>query len=363
MSDFEIPTMQELVDQQRLTLSGAFEVEGADPAIPRAVWPVLAATQAQGVWGAHQHLLGLSKQTVPIFSTGEYLAGWAGGFGLKKKPKSRSTGSVTISGVAGGAVPSTGIELTSTDGSRFKVTEGLVLTGDSGVVNVEAITAGAAGNLPASAKLTFSTAIENVDATAIVQEPGLAGGADEESDPQLWARLQAVLSAPPQGGEKTDFENWALEVSGVTRAWCSPKEQGAGTATIRFMMDDIYDDGIPLGDTYPDYSGDVKTVHDHIDELHPCYGGFFVCAPIAVPLNIQIEDLSNSSPEIQAAIEAEVAALIRRDSAPGVTLFRSRIVEAISYASGETSHTLIAPAGDVAHEVGEIAVLGTVTFA
>ena len=48
--------------------------------------------------------------------------------------------------------------------------------------------------------------------------------------------------------------------------------------------------------------------------------------------------------------------------APGVTIPVSRIWEAVSIASGESSHDLTAPVANVTHATGEIPVMGTVTY-
>jgi uncharacterized phage protein gp47/JayE len=66
---------------------------------------------------------------------------------------------------------------------------------------------------------------------------------------------------------------------------------------------------------------------------------------------------------VRAAIVAEVQAQIRQDAAPGGTIRRSRLGEAIGRAAGESWHTLTLPAADVTHPAGTIPVAGTVTFA
>ena len=55
------------------------------------------------------------------------------------------------------------------------------------------------------------------------------GGADDETVDELRNRMLAKYRAPPQGGAASDYVLWALEVPGVTRAWCLPLGTGAGT--------------------------------------------------------------------------------------------------------------------------------------
>ena len=74
----------------------------------------------------------------------------------------------------------------------------------------------------------------------------LTGGTDTETDDQLRARILHRIQNPPMGGAQADYVTWALAVPGVTRAWAAP-EQGPGTITVRFLMDDLRadDDGWP----------------------------------------------------------------------------------------------------------------------
>jgi uncharacterized phage protein gp47/JayE len=171
--------------------------------------------------------------------------------------------------------------------------------------------------------------------------------------------MLARIQQPPHGGALFDYVNWAREVQGVTRAWAD-QELGPGTITVRFMMDDTYQDGIPN-------AGDVDTVKAYIDERRPVTAEVFVVAPTATPIDFEIVLLNEdgdpiSDPTIQAAVEAEIKDLFKRESEPGGTIYLSRIREAISIAQGEFAHNLIAPTGNVVAGTGEIPVVGTLTW-
>ena len=53
------------------------------------------------------------------------------------------------------------------------------------------------------------------------------------------------IQNPPMGGSEADYVRWAMAVPGVTRAWAAV-EQGIGTMTVRFLMDDMYPDNYGL---------------------------------------------------------------------------------------------------------------------
>lgn len=68
------------------------------------------------------------------------------------------------------------------------------------------------------------------------------------------------------------------------------------------------------------------------------------------------------TPEIRAAITADLRSFLLRDGYPQGELKVSRISEAISGANGEYSHQLLAPHGQYLHCKNELAVLGTISW-
>lgn len=59
-----------------------------------------------------------------------------------------------------------------------------------------------------------------------------------ETDAELLARLLEYIRRPPAGGNKYDYEKWALEVEGVRAAYCYPLAQGLGTVDVLIMAND-----------------------------------------------------------------------------------------------------------------------------
>jgi uncharacterized phage protein gp47/JayE len=170
------------------------------------------------------------------------------------------------------------------------------------------------------------------------------------------------IRKPPHGGNMDDYVRWALEVPGVTRAWVAYGELGRGTVTVRFMMDDTYDDGIPQGAAAPNYSGDVAAVFDHIEALRPVTARLYVVAPIPVALDVTVRGLAPDTPDTRAAAIAEIADAIVSEAVPSATFPRSKLWEAVSRAAGERSHEIVTPATDVTQPIGRIFVPGAVSF-
>ena len=340
---------------------------GADTLLSQSNLRVMSDVQAALVYGLYGALEWQRRQLFADTAEGEFLERRAEMMGLARKAATTSSGSITISGLSG-ATLAEGAELQAGNGVVV-ATDALVAVGGGGTasVAVTAREAGAAANLDEGVTFSLVTAVAGIDAEATVDAPGLAGGADEESDDDLRGRVLLRMRETPQGGAALDYSQWALEVAGVTRAWVSPKEMGLGTTTVRFMMDNVRaaENGIPQGDDASDYiagSGDQQDVYDHIDALRPCQGVLFVVAPVPVALDLTITGLSPDSAAVRAAIEASVRDMLVRDAVPGGTIRHSRIVEAISVAAGESYHKLTAPVDDVAHSTGEIAVPGDITY-
>jgi uncharacterized phage protein gp47/JayE len=196
--------------------------------------------------------------------------------------------------------------------------------------------------------LTLTTPINGVVAIGAVVS--VANGYDAETDNALRARFLNRIQNPPQGGAKSDYVTWALQVAGVTRAWCYPQELGSGTVTVRFVRDG--DVGI-----FPN-SGAVTTVQDYINALRPVTATLTVVSPIAAPLNFALSVTPNTT-AVQNAVIAELNSLLTREAVPGGTIPLAHIRTAIGVAAGETNYVLTSPAADVVNATGYMTSLGT----
>jgi uncharacterized phage protein gp47/JayE len=173
------------------------------------------------------------------------------------------------------------------------------------------------------------------------------------------------IQAPPQGGASHDYVQWALEVPGVTRVWVSPGEIGLGTVSVRFMMDDVRAafGGAPQGDSGPNPTGDLALVFDNIDAQRPVTAQVSVVAPVLTSIEITIADLEPDTAEVRQAITEELNAMLFHVSEPGGVVPISKIWEAVSLATGENSHRITNPVADIDLPIGEIGVLGVITYA
>ncbi len=294
-------------------------------------------------------------QIFPDTAETPYLDEWAAIWGVSRTAAAAATGTVNYTGVDGNTIP-IGTQLQRADLTVFQTTTASTLSGGVGTATVVAVVAGLAGNTAATSTLTFVSPISGVDSTAIIATGGLVGGTDLEDDTTFLQSLLDVIQNPAQAGAESDYENWTFAADpNITRVWVYPLESGPGTVSIRFMEDNLYTDGIPL-------TADVTVVQNYIDSVRPVTANVTVFAPIAVSLDFTIHLVQNDTAEIRTAVAASLLDMLQRDSSPGGTLDRSRIIESINLTEGVYGCVLTAPAGNVTVADGYISTLGTITW-
>lgn len=349
MSDtsFTRPTLETLISRTRADVLSRL---ATDDVLRHSDAEVLARVEAGVVHGLYGYLDYLATQLLPDKAT-DWLERHGSLWGKPRKAASKAAGSATMTTVSG-AVISVDTLLYSASNIQYTVTEEAEATGASLVIAVEAVVAGEAGNLASGAPLSLVSPVDGVQTQGV--SGTISGGSDQELLEDYRSRILLRIRETPQGGCANDYVQWALEVDGVTRAWCYPEELGEGTVTVRFVRDDD-------ADLIPD-ANEVATVAAHIKTLCPVTAHVAAVAPIAAPLVFQISGLSPSTSTVRSAVETSLRALLVAEAEPGETLLLSHIREAISTAAGEYNHVLVSPAADVTHSTGLLATFGGITW-
>lgn len=351
------PTLPTLIN--RVLADVQSKLEDTTPLLRRSNLNVLGKVVAACTHGLYGYLDWIAKQVIYDTAEGSILNRWASiWLSTPRVAAAYATGTITVTGSNGTLVPA-GTVFIRADGIEYETdADGTIVAGTVSI-NVTAAEAGQAGNAEAGVTLNISSPIAGINATATVAAGGLVSGADEETDEQVRERLRDRIQQPPHGGAKHDYITWAKEVAGVTRAWCSPQELGAGTVSVRFVRDND-------ANLIPD-AGEVAAVQAYIDERRPVTADVTVAAPIPVDLDFEIDLLDNDTADIRAAVEAELRDLLLREAEPELgsgegTILLSHIREAISIANGEKDHTLTSPTANVTHTLGQMAVFGSITW-
>lgn len=347
---FARPTLTELID--RIITDISSRVTGVGSAtLRRSLLGILGQSSAGAVHMLYGYLEWAARQSIIDTAEAEYLDRWAAIWKVPRKTAAFAVGEVAFSGAAGAQILA-GTIVQRQDGVQYKVMGNATFTGGPLIVPVRAVDSGDSGNFAVGLPVFLLSPIAGVQSTGTVSTK-LEGGADVESDQRLLARLLARIQQPPHGGSASDYELWALEVSGVTRAWVYPLQLGPGTVTVLFVCDDE-EDIIPT-------PAKVAEVQAYINERRPVTAEVFVAAPIDDPLSMSIK-LSPNTLATQVAVRAELADLIVRDSQPGGTILISRLRESVSLAAGESDNEIVAPTADVTRTTGHMTTLGTLTF-
>ena len=353
---YDRPDLTTLIE--RATADIESRLTGADARLRRSNLNVMARVHAGGMHGLYGYLDWLADQILPDLADDELLDRHAS-IWLKngRLPGAYAVGQVLATGTDG-AVIEVDTLWKRADGTMYATETEATIAGGQALVTVVAVEAGQAGNAMAAVLLTLDSPIVGVNASANVTAGALTGGADAEDDDSLRARLLARIKEPPQGGSKADYVTWALEVPGVTRAWCYPEEMGDGTVTLRFVRDDD-------ASLIPDVN-EVAAVQAYIDALRPVTSHLFVVAPIADPLAFQIQ-LTPATVAAKAAVEASLRDLLLREAEPeGGTgegrVLLSHLREAISLATGETDHVLVSPVADITPAAGHMVTFGSIAW-
>lgn len=333
------------------------DIEAGMPEVPVVRRGSVLAALARGLAGATHSVFGFGdwifRQIFPDTADSANLERQAGFHGILRGDAARATGEVSLTGADGTVIPS-GTLLSGGDGIELRTTEDTVIAAGVATVPVEAAEVGAAGNLEDGEAVTLQSPVTGVDSAGAVTSPGMALGADRETDARLLQRLLLKLREPAHGGNAADYIQWALAVAGVTRVWVAGSEAGLGTVVVRFVVDDAPHGPVPT-------AGEVAAVQDAIDAVRPVTADVRVLAPALLSQDIELS-VTPDTAEVRTAVEAELAALFLTEGAPGVRIYRTHVAEAISRAAGEVDHGLVTPAGDIVPGAGEMPVLGSVTF-
>jgi uncharacterized phage protein gp47/JayE len=350
---FDRPTLGEL--RQRIGDDLVNKLPGADTRLRVNNLRAFSEVEAGATHLLYGRLDWSFQQLFPDTAEAEFLDRWASIWGVQRIPASPASGNATWTAQPGaqliaGALAQRG------DGVRFEITESV--SEDGGLITVPVIASepGASGDTLTGTTLALLTTYAGVAVEGVVVDPGLAGGADEQSDQALLQALLMRIQLPPHGGAAFDYVRWALEVPGVTRAWCYPTELGPGTVTVRFMMDDVRaPTGIPL-------PADVAIVADYIDVRRPVTAEVYVVAPIALPVDVEISALDPDTPEVRAAISESLSQMLLEEAQPGQSIYLSQWSTAIGIAAGVKRFVMDQPSAQTDPAPGEIATLGTVTY-
>ncbi|TBW33348.1 hypothetical protein EYW49_20530 [Siculibacillus lacustris] len=363
-----IPSLGELVERTRRAFAAAL------PGLDAWLWPNNIGPTAKVIGEGLAQLYG--RMAIVERRRFIWSADWDGliehGRDYALPPKSAAVANGTVTLVAPGAVTvAAGAILTRSDGQTYVVPTAAALTAAGSLsLPVTAVTAGAAGNCLSGQALSATSGVTGT-ATFTVAVDAIVDGVDAEGRESYRARLLFRKQNPPGAGTPADFVRWAMSVPGVVAAYVERCWPAPGGLRVFVLADGSTGSAVP--------SPALVGVATQVIALQAPAGSVpMLVAPTALPIDVTISGLLPATRPVQEAVLAELRDLfgVRRARPSGgdtavagmpflatpVTFSRSWISQAISAASGEDRHTLIAPAVDPIVPAGSIATLGNVTF-
>lgn len=361
---FPLPSPVDLAQSQEAAMEAALRAVRPDKdpvAIARAVRSekglvaTHVRTDAQALYEAHLHLRWWGDQYMPDTAEAEHLVRHASIWGVYKRPATLAVGSVQFTGVAGTVIPAE-MQLRTPAGGLVQTTAGAVLDGaGEATVLVEATEGGAAGNAAGDIVLPLVTTLAGLDPqSGTLDEDGLAGGADEEDDASLLARLLKVIREPGHGGAAFDYPQWVLEAFAAAKVKTIPNWVGPGSVGVVIAMGTAAEPRVPTGP-------EITAIAAHLEGLRPVTAEVHVVAYIPLVQDFSIA-LTPDTVANRAAVAAALADHLAREAEIGEVMPLSRISESISAASGEYSHELTVPAASIEPEPRELVTLGVITW-
>jgi uncharacterized phage protein gp47/JayE len=367
---FTRPTLTQLRNASAQQLNA--ELPGADALLRFSNLGVLADIDAGLVSMLYGYLDWIALQCTPFTATDEYLEGWGALKGVTRKPCKQASGSITFTGTSG-LVIGDGAGLTRSDGLAYVSTSAGEVANGSVTITATAVPdpaglTGANGNCAVGTQFTLANAVAGIDSTGAASG-AFTGGADIEDQDDYRDRVLFAYQNPPQGGDAADYVGWALDVPGVTRAWCAPNGMGPGTVVLYIMLDEanLAENGFPQGTNgcataetraLP-ATGDQLTVANAIFPLQPVTALVYVVSPTAQAIPMTIKGVSVGE---QAAVIAALDAQLATDGVPGGTIYLSHLWSAILSVAGVDDFLIVSPTADIKLATGALPQLGAITW-
>lgn len=280
--------------------------------------------------------------------------------GLTRKAATYAIGIVTVTGT--GTI-NIGALFETAAGTQFEATETKVIAA-SGSVNIQAVIAGSAGDVPTGTITLFPVTLTGF--TAVTNGSPTEGGFDAESDADLLQRYYDYVQAPATSGNKNEYVIWAKSVSGVGDARVIALWNGNNTVKVVILDSNKQPASAPI----------VLNVQNYIDPGITGLGdgvapiGAFVTVASATAVNINISvtivlsagySLPIATTNIQAALTSYFQTIAFKQS----SVSYAQVGEAILNAAGVEDYSgLTVNGGTTNITVSDlfVAVLGTTTI-
>lgn len=355
---FKTKSLSQLIAEAQADIES--RLPGSYARVAEKTLNAIAYAQGAATSGLQAQIAWFARQVIPGESDPEKLAEWCQAFNVPRKLASTASGSLLVTATGEATLPA-GARFQRPDGMTVEVTED-VITSEAGQISasVVALETGFNGNTDSGVPFIIVTPRAGIQSKASCE--GISGGADIETLSRWRSRLIFRFQYPPAGGTKYDYERWALECAGVTRAWVYKKYQGADVA-VTFVMDD----NAPIIPTDSDVVRVAGYIAGHRDRITNAWAGqplgvdVLVFAPVSIPVDMTISVMP-STDAIKSAVADAVAAWFSANIVPGGDFIYSELAAAVSDTKGVIDSKVSSPSANQSARDGELFVPGEITW-
>jgi uncharacterized phage protein gp47/JayE len=234
-------------------------------------------------------------------------------------------------------------------------------------VAVRAVEFGTASNSAAASQLSLVSAQANVDNIAVADFNGIRGGLDLESDESVRSRLLFKTSNMTNAFSSASIEFFIKNnFPTITRVWVQDATPSAGYVTIYFTEDSEVNI-IPTGAKANAVKSSITTGPDKIKPANTPDSFVLVSGPTAVTQNFEFSTLSPNTQDMRDSLTEALKDYFRSGSVNVETnvnanQYNSVISNVIDSSGNSPTYTLLAPLGNISVGLGQLALLGTITY-
>ncbi|WP_261496754.1 baseplate J/gp47 family protein [Burkholderia multivorans] len=289
-----------------------------DTAVGSVLRAILEANAAIAMW-LQGLVLYLASITRAATCSGSDLDSWMADYGFTRLPASFASGQVTFSRftATNQAVIAVGTLVQSADGTQqyavvadttnpsYNATLNAIVIppGTASVTaTVQAVVAGAAGNMLANQVNTLSQAIPGVD--TVTNANPFTNGSDAESDAAFRTRFQAYIASLSKGTKGAVAYAVTSVQQGVSYSFTENQTYGGATDMGFFYV--VVDDG---SGSPP--SSFLSSVYNAIDAVRPVTSTFAVFAPVLQTANVSMALTTTGSAATHLAVVGIVTAALQ----------------------------------------------------
>jgi len=236
------------------------------------------------------HMMETTKVMHYMFAYGIYLDWHAHANRLQRKPASRASGTVTVTGSPGTVIPAGFLFAVPAQGDAAAITfstleEATINLDGKADITVQATEAGTTGNVAADTVVIMASPTI-IGINHITNQSEITGGSAEESDESLRQRIAEKLESEEASfvGCDADYKRWAKEVEGVGDEVIVIAEW-AGPGTVKIIVFDR--NGLPANpQIVSDVYNHIVSPNDRDKRLATIGATVTVVAPTEIPIDV-----------------------------------------------------------------------------